>query len=354
MDDRSAKLFALRDAAQKLADPQSDWGKRARDLLPEQTGLSREGIDYALTHCLEHQTGRGAISSLLRLTSRAAGAHVLLSSNAFVGAFRAIFLGLLQSPKVWVRASRREPAMATLLHQASGECFELTDHLQPLSGHHFWGYGTDETLAQVERSLPSGVHFHAHGAGLGVAVFRQKGDLKTEIAAAVDGLARDTIALDQRGCLSPRLVLIEGDRAYGELIADQLVTALDLWEERVPRGTLSESETADALRHEATMTVLGSSVRAGKGMVVLDPERERLLLPPVGRYLHLALVDDALATLLPLKSRLTTVGLHNPGHLQGKLEAAIGPRRYVALGQMQRPPLDGPVDLRRGWTSKQL
>ncbi len=351
-DDRSARALALRDAAQKLADPSSEWGKKARALLPEQTGLSSEGVDYALTSCLEHRTGRGALTALLLKVPRVPASHVLLSSTAFVGTFRAILLALLQSPTVWVRSSRREPVMADLLCQASGGCFEITDRLSPEAGHHYWAYGTDETLREVEATLPSGVHYHAHGAGLGVAVFREKGDGRTEISASVDGLARDTIALDQRGCLSPRVVLIEGERAYGELIADQLVSALDRWEARVPRGTLSRSETADALRHEAAMTYLGSSVRAGQGMVVLDPEQERLVLPPVGRYLHLTLVESAEEVLVGLKSRLTTVGLHNPGHLEGNLKSRIGPRRYVPLGQMQRPLLDGPVDLRVGWDAR--
>jgi hypothetical protein len=88
--------------------------------------------------------------------------------------------------------------------------------------------------------------------------------------------------------------------------------------------------------------------------VSLDPERNRVQIPPVGRYLHVAVCDDAYSLLLDLAPHLTTVGMFNPEHLPGRLQAAIGDRRYVALGEMQKPRFDGPVDLRRGFTPEQL
>jgi hypothetical protein len=354
-DDRTNRLYALKVAAEEIAQPSSALGKKAREELVETTGLSPEGVDFALTHCLEHQVPRGTLSSLVRRTPRAARAHVLLSSNVFVATFRAIALGLCQSTKVQVRSSRREPTMARLLHEGSGGAFELVDDLSPQPGDHVWAYGGDETLRAFSSTLLPGVHFHGHGFGLGVAVFRESADMrKSELGAATESLARDIVAFDQRGCLSPRMLLIEGSRPFAESVCDLLVESLGRLEQTVPRGTLSDEERADALWHESTITFVGSSVRAGQGMVFLDPVKDRLLVPPVGRYMHVSVTDNVLPLLESLGDKLSTVGLFNPGPLEGLLREKIGDRRYVEVGQMQKPAFDGPVDLRRGWAGEVL
>jgi hypothetical protein len=239
--------------------------------------------------------------------------------------------------------------MAQLLHEASGGAFEIVDALTPASGEHVWAYGHDATLRELRKTLPSGVHFHGHGAGMGVAVFRESADTrKVELAGACDALCRDVIAFDQRGCSSPRIVIVEGSRRLAEDVCDLLVEGLSRWEERVPRGKLSNDERADVAWHERTMFFLGSCVGAGKGLVFLDPVPERLIVPPVGRILHVTVTEDAASILESIKSSITTVGLFNPGPLQGLLHERIGPRRYVQMGQMQKPAFDGPVDLRVG------
>lgn len=348
-DDRLARLYALKTAAEALADPHSELGRRARIELVDATGLSPEGVDYALKHCLEASVTRGTLSGLVGRAKRARRAHVLLSSNVFVATFRAIALALCQSPQVDVRTSRREPVMAKLLHEGSGGAFEIVQTLTPASGEHVWAYGHDATLRELKKTLPSGVHFHGHGAGMGVAVLRESAEMrKAELAGACDALCRDVIAFDQRGCLSPRVVVVQGSRQFAEEVCDLLVEGLGRWEERVPRGGLSDEERSDIAWHEATMFFLGSCVRSGKGLIFLDPVPERIIIPPVGRLLHVTVTSDAPALLRSMNDSITTVGLFNPGPLEGLLHECLGPRRYVALGQMQTPAFDGPVDLRVG------
>lgn len=355
IDDRAERLLSLKAAAERVADANAPLGRRARERLVAETGLSPQGVDFALRNCLEHAVSRSTLSGLRRGRQLSARSHVLLSANVFVAAFRAIVLGLAQSPQCFVRPSRRSPELCELLHEGSGAAFELVDELSPQPGDPFWAYGSDETLAALRRDLPAGVRFHGHGFGMGAAVFRQPhGQLAAPLAEAVDALARDTLAFDQRGCLSPRVVIVEGTREFAETICELLVEALESWEKRVPRGQLSVDETADALRHEATMTYLGSCVAAGMGLVFLDPVLDRVVVPPVGRYLHVCMTQDALAVLQRFGPRLTTVGVYHPESLPGLIEERIGPRRVVDLGQMQTPPLDGPVDLRSGWTPEVL
>jgi hypothetical protein len=352
-DPRLERLMALREAARRIASPDDPAGRRARNELAVSTGLSAEGIELVLGECLEIGPGRTALSQLLRRAPPARRAHVLLSANVFSAAYRAIVLGLLQSTDVHVRASRREPVLPTLLEELSAGAFCLEDALSPQPGDHLWAYGTKATLEAVRGTLPSGVHFHAHGPGMGVAVIVQPrhasdGDLE----AAADGLAQDTIAFDQRGCLSPRIVLVQGSEAFALDFGELLARALAAWQVTVPRGKLDDAESADARRYEDTMIYAGTAMPAGLGMVAVDPVAERAVLPPVGRYLHVTRTEDALGRLLDWGEQITCVGMFNAPLLPGLCEAKLGPRRYVALGQMQKPPLDGPVDLRHGFEAE--
>lgn len=354
-DPRVQRLHALLYAAEKLADPRSPEGQKARALLTQSSGLSAAGVDYALTHCLEHRAGRATISQLTKMAKAAPRAHVLLSANVFTASFRAIALGLAQSSQVFVRPSRREPEMARLLHQVSGGAFELVDSLSPAPGDHLWAYGSDTTLQELRSTLPAGIHFHGHGAGLGVAVIAAAGLRRDQrIEEIADALAQDTLAFDQRGCLSPRIVLLVGEAEFAANFTEALAAALDRAEARIPRGVLSEEEQAEAERYETTMTYVGGHVRAGKAIIVLDPEPERLYVPPIGRYLHLSRTEDPLGALQKLGPRLTSVALFGAPSLSGKIHDSIGPRRVVELGRMQTPPLDGPVDLRAGWNAELL
>lgn len=353
--ERASRLHNLARAASQIASPSSELGRRARALLREQTQLSVEGIEFALSECLETRTSRSALSQLVRQAPAAPQVHVLLSAQVFVAAYRAIALALAQSQRVFVRSSRRESTMASLLCEASGGAFQLTDTLAPAAGDHYWAYGSDETLDTIKEGLPSGVRFHGHGAGLGVAVIRQPrkttGPLLTH---AADALAQDVLAFDQRGCLSPRLVLVEGDEDFSTAMAQRIAESLAQWQTVVPRGTLSDEETADAFKYTTTMTYLGTAFEAGTGLVAVDPTPERLVIPPVGRFLHVTRTTEPLARLKELGSKLTTVAFFHGEHLEGQCQEELGPRRYVNLGQMQRPPLDGPVDRRTGWAFEVL
>jgi len=352
-DPRLERLLAVREAARRIASPDDPAGRLARRELAGSTGLSAEGIELVLGECLELAAGRSALTQLLRRAPEARRAHVLLSANVFSAAYRAIVLALLQSPEVMVRASRREPVMPALLAELSGGAFTLVDTLSPEPGDHLWAYGTQATLDVVRGTLPSGVHFHPHGPGMGVAVIQQPERVEDRaIDEAADLLAQDTIAFDQRGCLSPRVVLVSGSAAFAADFCRRLADALTAWERTVPRGTLDEAEAADARRYEDTMIFGGGALRAGSGLVTLDPTPERALVPPVGRFLHVTRTEDPLAKIHAWRDRITCVGMWNTPLLAGLCEAKIGPRRYVALGSMQKPPLDGPVDLRVGFASE--
>lgn len=346
-DPRLPRLYALLAAAEALADARSSFGKQARELLPATTGLSPEGVDHALRECLEHRAGRSTLSQWIRRASPSPRSHVLLSANVFTAAFRSIALALAQSEHVFVRASRREPVFPRLLEAASGGAFQLVPALSPTPGDHFWAYGTDATLAEVRRGLPSGVRFHGHGSGMGVAVFEPTGtEREGQIDLYANALAEDVVAFDQRGCASPRLVLVHGSDAHAREMTKALARALTRWEDAVPRGALFDDERAEAERYAVTMTYVGGAESAGKGLVVHDPVADRLFLPPVGRYLGVVRISALDPILKQLDARLTTVGVAGHESLPGRVQALLGKRRVVDWGKMQKPALDGPLDLR--------
>ncbi len=84
-------------------------------------------------------------------------------------------------------------------------------------------------------------------------------------------------------------------------------------------------------------TPSGYSTR-GRGWVSLAGEPT---LPPAGRNLHVCTAADPVATLTRFAAHLTCIGT-NTEALAAKLRKSFNGARVVALGDMQRPPLDGP------------
>lgn len=349
---QTARAFALKRAAELIADPETELGQRARRELTEETGLSPEGVDLALAFSLESDATRATILQLGVRLPKAPRSHVLLSANVFVGAYRAILIGVLQAEECFVRASRRARALPRLLHEAAPGAFELVPNLSPEPGDHVWAYARDETLTELRSQLPAGVRLHAHGSGMAAAVLVEpRGQLSSEeLGALASRLTTDIVLFDQRGCLSPRVLLIQGSRAFAEDFQGKLVLSLADAEAQVPRGALEAAELAGISRYESTFRYVGGLCRAGQGAVTLDPEPERIVIPPPGRYLHITRTQSALPLLEELGPHLTSIACAGNEHLPGLILEKLGPRRVVAFGELQRPALDGPVDLRTGFS----
>lgn len=341
------RVLRMVEAARCVADPSDPIGRRARIELPQATRLSPEGVELALTRCLETQPREEELETLCSRVPSARQCHALLSATVFVAVHRAIALALATSPRVDVRPSRREPAMTALLHEASGGAFRIVEELGPLPGDHVWAYGSDATLVTLRGELPAGVVLHAHGTGLGAAVVDPP-DGVDELAfadrAAAD-LAVDVALFDQRGCLSPRVVFVRS-ADFARPFAEALARELAEMEQNVPRGWVSPDERAAAARYRDTMLYVADVLPAGKGLVGLDLEGNRMIVPPVGRVVHVARVDEPVVAVSRLGSMLTAVGVACSDEQAEDIRETLPRVRVSALGQMQSPPFDGPVDLR--------
>ncbi|MEP7052885.1 MAG: acyl-CoA reductase [Pseudomonadota bacterium] len=339
-----ARLEPLLAAARAIKDATTEFGKRARERLIASSGLSPEGVNLALFRCLESEPSEPELEALIRSTPRAQVAHVLLSANVFVAAHRAIAIGLAASETVHVRASRREPEMAELLLESAPGAFQLVNELTPHAGDRMWAYGSDETLERVAITLPPGVAFHAHGSGFGVAVI--DGALPdSELAELLPLLAEDIALFDQRGCLSPRLLLVGEGPEQARNIAQALAAELTRIEERVPRGRLTAEELAEITTFRATASFAGEVFAGGLGFVSLALG-SAWSLPPSGRNLHVLPTSNPVQSLAQLRPMITSCAFTGSAAQRNALRAALPGARLCSFGSMQTPSFDGPVDRR--------
>ena len=349
--DRVLRVVA---AGRRIADPADPLGQTARRRLLETSGLSAEGIELALGEHLETRPTDAEIDALVASCGAAPRCHIVLSANVPTGALRAIALGVATSREVFVRPSRRDPVLAELLVEAlrgddayaraGGGSIALVEHAAPAPSDELHVYGSDAAVRALAEASPEGVVIRGHGSGLGIAVV----GASVELAHAARAIARDVVPFDQRGCLSPRMVLVEGDGERLEALGGALVRALDEAGERVPRGPIDAATEAEIALYRAAMEAIGN-FHAGAGCAVgIDPAPRSLPLPPAARVVHMAAASsgDVNRLLARWASLVTTVGVEDDGQLARSVIACVPWARRAQLGCMQRPPLDGPVDRR--------
>jgi len=341
---RRARLEPLLESARSLGDGATERGRLARERLIASSGLSAQGVDFALQRCLEIAPDEREIAALIRSTPQAQVAHVLLSANVFVAAHRAIAIALAASGQVRVRASRREPEMAELLLAGAPGSFQLVKELSPHSGDRVWAYGSDQTMDEIAVTLPAGVALHAHGSGFGVAVLDGPHSDR-ELSELLTALAEDITLFDQRGCLSPRVILVNAPPAFAAELARELARELAELEQRIPRGQLTVPELSEISKYRDTAQFTGEVFEAGLGFVTLG-QTSGWLLPPSGRNVHVLVTPDVIETLTPYRPLLTSCAFAGAPARREQLRRALPGARVCAFGEMQRPPFDGPVDRR--------
>lgn len=297
--------------------------------LVASTGLSEQGVRLALAEHLEVDATDAELEALRATVEPASRVHVVLSANVFVGALRALVLARAAAPHVTVRPSRRDPAFATALVAALGDPAITLSEAEPQEGE-LHVYGRDETIEAIRTRTALVVR--GHGAGMGVAYVPAAANLRV----AADSVAADVVPFDQRGCLSPRIVFVEGDP---EAFADALAESLAAREVVVPRGALTAAERAE-LERWADGVAFAGSLRRGPAWAVAVAGSPAL--PPPGRHVLVSPWTGE-RTLDRIARHVVAVGAPT-------LEAArfVAPphARISLLGAMQKPRLDGPVDRR--------
>ena len=267
---------------------------------------------------------------------------MVLSANVFVAALRAIALARAAAAVVTVRPSPRDPALArALVELARDPGLTILDErdVGKVPAGRIDVYGRDSTIAAVRAIARPGVEVRGHGPGMGVGVVGPTASL----AVAATAVAVDVAAFDQRGCLSPRVVLVVGDAPRAEWFSEDLHAALRGLGARVPRGLLLASEEAEASRWRDVISFAGRLFAGVDHAVGVLPSVLPEALPPAGRHVLVVPVAPAggvAAAMAPFARHVVAVGSDDPD------VAAPSHARRLPLGAMQRPPLDGPVDRR--------
>ena len=341
-------------AGRRVADPGDPLGVEARRRLPSTTGLSPEGVELALTEHLETWPGEDELRALLAGAGEARRCQVVLAANVCTASLRALAVAAATAPEVLVRPSRRDPVVTEALVEALREDGAFAGRVALVTAVDLAGggagpeelhiYGSDETVAALRAQAGPEVIVRGHGTGMGLAVIGADADLE----AAARDLAADIVPFDQRGCLSPRIALVEGPPDRADALARALHDALGRAEARVPRGPLDEAMRADIAMYGATLEAVGAWWEGPGHGVGLDPAPRSLLLPPAARIAHVAAADAARldALLGPWAGVITAIGATSTGPLVEAVTRIASRARRSLLGRMQRPPLDGPVDLR--------
>lgn len=297
--------------------------------LVRSTGLSVEGVRLALAEHLEVDATDAELDALRAKVTQASRVHVILSANVFVGALRALVLARAAAARVTVRPSRRDPVFASALVARLGDPAITLAEEEPDAGE-LHVYGRDETIEAIRARTSLVVR--GHGTGMGIAYVPRGAD----VTVAAERVAADVVPFDQRGCLSPRIVFVDEDP---ETFADALAAALAARERLVPRGALTAQERAEVERW-ADGVVYAGSLRRGPAWAVAVAGVA--CLPPPGRHV-LVTPWAGPRTMQPILGHIVAVGAST---LDAARVVAPPHARVSLLGQMQRPRLDGPVDLR--------
>jgi hypothetical protein len=336
-------------AVRRLLSAANEVYAQRRLLIPAivaSTGLSPEGVELGFS-CLERDATEQALGALVVAAGDTPRVHVILSANVFVAPLRALAVARAAADTVTVRASPRDPTLARALVDAAADpALSLIgdrDRGLPAFGEgQIHVYGRDETIAAVRRGAVPGVVVRGHGAGLGVALVSRAADLD----AAAQGLARDVVLFDQRGCMSPRVAFVEGGAPQGEAFATRLHERLAAWAVQVPRGTLSDAERAESRRWRDAFAFSGRILEGEAHAVSVAPGVGPLTIGPPGRHVSIVPVDrleDVARPLAPIARFVVAAGTDDPVRARS---AAPSHARLAELGSMHSVPLDGPVDLR--------
>jgi hypothetical protein len=337
---RIADVRRLLAAAARVHEERARWAPA----IARSTGLSAQGVELGFA-CLERDASDDDLRTLVAGAGNTAHVHVVLSSNVFVAGLRALALARAAAGRVTVRPSPRDPTLIDALVDACGDrgvTIVPERDVARTDATEVHVYGRDETVAAVRARVRSGVSVRGHGAGLGIALVTASAD----VAGAAAEVAGDVIPFEQRGCVSPRAVLVEGDEARVNAFGEALHAELAAWSARVPRGALGDAERNEATRWIDAMAFTGRVWRGSDHAVAAIPEGTPLAFGPPGRRVLVvpyASVAGALRLLGPVARYVVAVGANDDAaaRLVAPAHARISP-----LGCMQKPRLDGPIDRR--------
>jgi acyl-CoA reductase-like NAD-dependent aldehyde dehydrogenase len=167
-----------------------------------------------------------------------------------------------------------------------------------------------------------------------------------------DALARDITLFEQRGCLSPHHIFVEGTGA--RVFAAELATALDRISAKIPaprRYGLEDAAAVRSVRENARWRALGGQdvalwEGARLGWTVVHDSSTHFRVSPGWRTVYVSAVadlDDFIRRMEPASGRLEACAIAGPAFRVEQVTPALdrlGVSYVCAPGEMQSPPLE--------------
>lgn len=204
-------------------------------------------------------------------------------------------------------------------------------------------HGGDDAVASLQRRVDPLCRLVAHPHRFSLTYLT-----RPATDAPVEALLRDAFAWDQRGCLSSRLVYVEGDVDETRALAVRLAAAAGPFSRRHPRGPQPLPLLAAHAQLRGRLDFTGEAFVGPDHLIGVD--HGPFELPPDGRCLLLRAVpsvEAALAELGSLGRRLQGVAIHGPAAAREAAADAFaraGAAWICAPGDLQRPPTGWPAD----------
>jgi hypothetical protein len=354
---------AIAAATRLLLEESTAHGAALREALPASTGLSPAVIERGLrtTLALFERDSLMALHASATGERRAQLAAVVLAGNVFSAVTRPLLLPLLCGTAVLAKASSADDVLPQHLKLALdrvdpvvGAACEVVTFGREADDLHaallrgvdvLSAYGSDRAIAALAARTTPECRVIAHGHGLGVTFIAREALGSEHAVRMIAGRAAiDIAAYDQRGCLSPHAVFVQaGGAADARRFARVLGEALQGIERELPRGALSEAGAAAQLQWRGVAAAIGV-LHKGDTWAVSYEERGPLRVSPGYRNVTVYDCDSTAALaakLSPLGTQLKALGVAGAA-ARGELSECAP---YVcAVGAMQTPPLDAPLD----------
>ena len=356
------RIAALDRIGRAWRDPDSEHRQDALELLPDELGFSPEMVAWALDAAFAALT-RGALERWWAREGGSASARLsahIQAGNVFTAGLPPVVGSVLAGVPAIIKAPSAFPTFPALFARS---VTELAPELGPCVGSAAWSrvderttkvlleeadvafaFGDDDSIAAIRPLTDTPLHGFGHRVSIGWVG-------ATPDPATVDGLARDALAYDGAGCLTPRWILVNGDldaaTAWARLAASRLPAIND----RLPALPLDAGPGAVRAQY---LGVVGFGGFAAHGPGWIASAQSALHPAPPPRALCFVPAGTLTETLAPLGATvqgLALGGAPDPdsavlGPHGLDLPDALAPLAALGLslvthpGQLQRPPID--------------
>jgi hypothetical protein len=334
------------------------------ELLLEQDLGHAERLDQLVPSAAEEKSSRAAIAVAPELL-----VHIT-AGNLPNPALMSMVLGLLARSAQFIKCARGAALLPRLFAHSIYEaepklaaCLELAEwpggneSLEQVLFQNaacVTATGSDDTLRQIRQRLPAHLKFLGYGSRVSFAYVSHEVLSGLHTRKIVERAARDVVAWNQLGCLSPHVIYVQtGGATAPDRFAELLAECLAERELTEPRGeipmevsaTITSRRSIYELRStHSPETRLWASKGSTAWTVVYEADA-RFQVSCLNRFIYVKEVRDlthALEGADAVRDKVSTVGLAVPEHKAQEFAfqlARWGATRVCPLGQMQNPPL---------------